>query len=119
MTLKRYPQETIEDIRHGNDIVDVVSGYVSLSNKGGRLFGLCPFHREKSPSFSVSRERQLYHCFGCGASGNVISFVMQIENFVFLDAVRFLADRIGYTLPELGDAVAAARASAVKERILE
>jgi len=115
----RYPQEVIEDVRHGNDIIEVVSGYVRLTNKGGRLFGLCPFHREKTPSFSVMQDRQLYHCFGCGASGNVISFVMQLENFAFLDAVKFLAERINYQLPELGNSAEAARVSSFRERILE
>ncbi|MCL2616335.1 MAG: DNA primase [Defluviitaleaceae bacterium] len=115
----RYPPEIIEDIRSGNDIVDVVSGYVRLVDKAGRLFGLCPFHREKTPSFSVLRDRQMYHCFGCGASGNVISFVMEAENFAFLDAVRFLADRINYTLPELRDSAEAIRSAAARERMLE
>ena len=96
----RYPQEVIEEVRSGNDIVDVVGGYVVLRNRGGNFFGLCPFHNEKTPSFSVSADKQMYHCFGCGAGGNVISFIMQIENYDFLDALRFLADRIHYVLPQ-------------------
>ena len=95
-----YPQEAIEDIRAGNDIADVVGGYVELKSRGGKLFGLCPFHSEKTPSFSVSSDRQMYYCFGCGAGGNVISFIMQIENYDFIDSVKFLADRINYILPQ-------------------
>ncbi|MCL2618281.1 MAG: DNA primase [Defluviitaleaceae bacterium] len=117
--MARYSQEIIEDVRHANDIVEVVSGYVRLANKAGRMFGLCPFHRENTPSFSVRPDRQMYHCFGCGASGNVISFVMQIENFAFPDAVRFLAERVSYALPEPGDAEASARSQARKERMFE
>ena len=96
----RYPQEVIEEVRAGNDIVDVVGGYVALRNRGGNFFGLCPFHNEKTASFSVNSDKQMYHCFGCGAGGNVISFVMQIENYDFLEALRFLADRIRFVLPE-------------------
>ena len=95
----RYPQEVIEEVRAGNDIVDVVSSYVALRIKGGKFFGLCPFHNEKTPSFSVSSDMQMYYCFGCSAGGNVISFVMQLENYDFIDALKFLADRIHYTLP--------------------
>ncbi|MCL2015747.1 MAG: DNA primase [Defluviitaleaceae bacterium] len=94
-----YPQEVIEEVRASNDIIEVVSRYVALTNRGGNHFGLCPFHNEKTPSFSVNATKQMYHCFGCGAGGNVISFVMQIENYNFLDALKFLADRINYTLP--------------------
>ncbi|MCL2855790.1 MAG: DNA primase [Defluviitaleaceae bacterium] len=95
-----YSQDVLEDLRQGNDIVDVISGYVALRQQGANHMGLCPFHREKSPSFSVSAPRQLYHCFGCGEGGNVITFIMKIENFSFIDAVKFLADRINYRLPE-------------------
>ena len=96
----RYPQEIIEEVRSGNDIVDVIGSYIALRNRGGSFFGLCPFHNEKTPSFSVSPDKQMYHCFGCGAGGNVISFIMQIENYDFLDALKFLADRINYMLPQ-------------------
>lgn len=95
-----YSQDVIEDVMIGNDIVDVIGKYTQLKQKGNSYFGLCPFHRENTPSFSVSADKQLYHCFGCGASGNVYSFVMQIENFDFIDAVKYLADRINYSLPE-------------------
>lgn len=103
-----YSENIIEDVRNGNDIVEVIGSYVSLKQKGSKYFGLCPFHREKTPSFSVSPDEQLYHCFGCHASGNVYSFIMQMENFDFVDSVKFLADRIHYTLPEnnfSGDAI--------------
>ena len=78
-----YPQEVIEEVRARNDIVDVVSGYVRLQKKGANHFGLCPFHNEKSPSFSVSQGKQMYYCFGCGAGGNVITFLQQYENASF------------------------------------
>lgn len=96
----RYSDEVIEEIRLGNDIVDVISRYTTLKNKGNSYFGLCPFHKESTPSFSVSASKQLYHCFGCGASGTVFNFIMNIENYDFLEALKFLADRINYSLPE-------------------
>ena len=95
-----YSDELIEEIRTRNDIVDVISGYVRLQKKGSSYFGLCPFHNEKSPSFSVSRQKQMYYCFGCGAGGNVFTFLMQYENFSFVEALKFLADRAGISLPE-------------------
>lgn len=96
-----YPKEVIDDVRTGNDIVDVIGGYVKLNKKGSNYMGLCPFHKEKTPSFSVNEENQFYHCFGCGASGNVYSFMMEYEKFSFPDAVKYLAARINYTLPEV------------------
>jgi len=95
-----YPDELIEEIRVKNDIVDVISGYVRLQKKGNNYFGLCPFHNEKSPSFSVSRQKQMYYCFGCGAGGNVITFLMEYENYSFLEALKILADRAGVELPQ-------------------
>ncbi len=95
-----YSDELIEEIRTRNDIVDVISGYVRLQKKGSSYFGLCPFHNEKSPSFSVSRQKQMYYCFGCGAGGNVYTFLMEYENFSFVEAVKFLAHRAGVELPE-------------------
>ena len=74
-----------------NDIVDVISGYVKLTRRGSSYFGLCPFHNEKSPSFSVSPGKQMYYCFGCGAGGNVFTFLMEYENFTFVEALKFLA----------------------------
>ena len=96
-----YPDELIEEIRAKNDIVDVISGYVRLQKKGSNHFGLCPFHNEKSPSFSVSGSKQMYYCFGCGAGGNVITFLMEYENYSFQEAVKVLADRAGVALPKI------------------
>lgn len=95
-----YSDDIIEEVRSRNDIVDVISGYVKLQRKGSSYFGLCPFHNEKSPSFSVSPGKQMYYCFGCGAGGNVLTFVMEYENFTFPEALKLLADRAGITLPE-------------------
>ena len=95
-----YPEEIIEEVRERNDIVDVISGYVKLQKKGSNYFGLCPFHNEKSPSFSVSPQKQMYYCFGCGAGGNAITFVMEYESFTFPEALKLLADRAGVNLPE-------------------
>ena len=83
-----YPDEFIEEVRMRNDIVDIIGNSVHLQKKGSSYFGLCPFHNEKSPSFSVSREKQMYYCFGCGAGGNVITFVMEYENYGFVEAQR-------------------------------
>ena len=88
-----YPDELVEEVRAANDIVDVISQYVKLTKKGSSYFGLCPFHSEKTGSFSVSREKQMYYCFGCGAGGNVITFIMEYENFSFVEALKFLAER--------------------------
>lgn len=96
-----FSEELIEEIRQRNDIVDVISGYVKLQKKGSSYFGLCPFHNEKSPSFSVSRQKQMYYCFGCGAGGNVITFIMEYENYTFAEAVRLLAERAGVDIPEM------------------
>lgn len=96
----RYSDDIIEDIRFGNDIVELINGYTSLKQRGNSYVGLCPFHKESTPSFSVSPDKQLYHCFGCGASGTVYNFIMDIENYDFLDALVYLADRINYPLPE-------------------
>lgn len=95
-----YSDEIIEEVRSKNDIVDVISSYVKLQKKGSSYFGLCPFHNEKSPSFSVSREKQMYYCFGCGAGGNVFTFLMEYENYSFQEALKYLADRAGVELPE-------------------
>ena len=96
-----YSDELIEEIRSKNDIVDVISGYVRLQKKGSSYFGLCPFHNEKSPSFSVSRQKQMYYCFGCGAGGNVFTFLMEYENYSFMEALKVLAERAGVELPEM------------------
>ena len=96
-----YPEELVEEVRMKNDIVDVISGYVRLQKKGSNHWGLCPFHNEKSPSFAVSGNKQMYHCFGCGVSGNVYTFVMSYENYTFPEAVKMLAGRAGVNLPEV------------------
>lgn len=95
-----YGEEIIEEVRNRNDIVDLISTYVPLKKKGSSYFGLCPFHNEKSPSFSVSRDKQMYYCFGCGAGGNVFTFLMEYENFSFPEALKYLAERAGMELPE-------------------
>ena len=95
-----FPDSFIEELLERSEISDVVSAYVHLARKGGNLFGLCPFHNEKTPSFSVSPDKQIYHCFGCGKGGGVINFIMEIENLSYPDAVRFLANRAGMTVPE-------------------
>lgn len=96
-----YPEELVEEVRAKNDIVDVVSGYVKLQKKGGNYWACCPFHNENTPSFSVSGSKQMYHCFGCGVSGNVFTFVMKYENYTFPEAIRMLADRAGVQLPKM------------------
>ncbi|MDL1892144.1 DNA primase, partial [Sphingobacteriales bacterium CHB3] len=98
----RIPESKIEEVRRASDIVDVISGYVRLKKRGKNFLGLCPFHTEKTPSFNVSPERQMYHCFGCGVGGNVLTFVMEHEKVSFVEAVRTLAERAGILLPEEG-----------------
>ena len=114
-----YSDELIEEIRSGNDIVDVISGYVRLTKKGSTYFGLCPFHNEKTPSFSVSPNKQMYYCFGCGAGGNVITFLMEYENYTFPEALEVLANRIGIELPKQEFSAEQRRASDKKARLLE
>lgn len=105
-----FPREFLDELISRSDIVDVVSSYVDLTKKGGNYFGLCPFHNEKTGSFSVSPDKQIYHCFGCKHGGGVISFIMEIENLSFPDAVRFLAKRANLDVPEDdGDKEAARR----------
>ncbi len=95
-----YSEELIQSVIEANDIVDVTSGYMSLKRVGNSFKGKCPFHNEKTASFTVSREKQLYHCFGCGAGGNVITFIMEMEKLPFIDALKFLAARVNIVLPE-------------------
>ncbi len=114
-----YPEELVEEVRMKNDIVDVVSGYVKLQKKGSSHWGLCPFHNEKSPSFSVSGNKQMYHCFGCGAGGNVFTFIMNYENFSFPEAVKSLADRAGVQLPEIEYSDEARKKENKRARLLE
>ena len=97
----RYSDELIDEIRNSNDIVDIISQYVVLKRSGRNFFGLCPFHKEKSPSFSVSPDKQIFHCFGCGAGGNVIHFIQKIENIDFRETIEMLAERAGIILPAI------------------
>lgn len=97
----RYSEELIEEVRNSNDIVDIISQYVVLKRSGRNYFGLCPFHKEKSPSFSVSPDKQIFHCFGCGAGGNVFHFISKIENVNFTESMQILSDRAGIVLPAL------------------
>ncbi|MCI9154801.1 DNA primase [Lachnospiraceae bacterium] len=114
-----YSEDLIEEVRMKNDIVDVISGYVKLQKKGSSYFGLCPFHNEKSPSFSVSRQKQMYYCFGCGAGGNVFTFLMEYENYTFIEAVQFLAERSGVELPKSEYSKEARERAGLKAVLLE
>ncbi len=114
-----YPEELVEEIRMKNDIVDVIGSYVKLQKKGGSHMGLCPFHNEKSPSFSVSGAKQMYHCFGCGVGGNVFTFIMEYENYTFVEALKFLAGRVGVNLPEAEYSEEAKKQAGLKNRLLE
>ena len=113
----RYSDDIIEEVRMKNDIVDVVSQYVKLTRRGSSYFGLCPFHNEKTPSFSVTPAKQMYYCFGCGAGGNVFNFVMEYENYSFGEALSHLAERAGVELPRI-EYSQAARAKAEKRATL-
>lgn len=99
--MARYSEEIIDEVRQSNDIVDVISQYMYLKRSGRNYFGLCPFHNEKSPSFSVSPDKQIFHCFGCGVGGNVISFIMKIEGCGFVEAIQILAEKANIQLPTL------------------
>jgi len=112
-----YPEELVEEIRINNDIVEVVTEYVKLEKKGKDFFGLCPFHREKTPSFSVVPTKQIFYCFGCGKGGNVIHFIMNAENLDFVESVRYLADRAKIVLPEGGSEEEAEKAR-LRQKIL-
>ncbi len=98
----RFPEEFVNRVREANDLAEIASEYMTLKKSGDRYLGLCPFHREDTPSFNISADKQLYHCFGCGAGGNVITFIMNIENLSFVDAVKMLADRCRMPIPEQG-----------------
>ncbi|KAB1437645.1 DNA primase [Candidatus Galacturonibacter soehngenii] len=114
-----YPEDLVEEIRVKNDVVDVLSSYIKLKRKGSSYFGLCPFHNEKSPSFSVSPGKQMYYCFGCGAGGNVFTFIMEYENYTFQEAIKYLADRVGVELPEVEFSKEAKEQADLKSKILE
>ena len=114
-----YPEELVEEVRIKNDIVDVVGSYVKLQKKGSNHMGLCPFHNEKSPSFSVSGSKQMYHCFGCGVGGNVFTFIMEYENYNFVEALKLLAQRVGVNLPEAEYSEEAKKQASLKQRLLD
>ncbi len=114
-----YSEEIVEEVRARNDIVEVVSGYVRLQKRGSRYWGLCPFHNEKSASFSVNGDIQVFHCFGCGAGGNVYTFVMNYENYSFPEAVKMLAERAGVALPEESGSEGARQRENRRARLLE
>ncbi len=114
-----YSDELVEEIRSRSDIVDVVSGYVKLQKKGANHWGCCPFHSEKTPSFAVNGNKQMYHCFGCGAGGNVYTFIMNYENHTFPEAVKMLADRAGVQIPEPEISEEAKKRESRKTRLLE
>ncbi len=114
--MPRYSDETIEEVRQANDIVDVISQYVHLKRSGRNFFGLCPFHNEKSPSFSVSPDKQIFHCFGCGVGGNVFTFLSRIEGINFVEAVQTLAERANIQLPTFENNADAAK-EALKAKV--
>ena len=114
-----YPPEIVSEVRALNDVVDVVAGYVKLNSRANNHFGLCPFHSEKTASFSVNRDKQIFYCFGCGASGDVVRFVMQIENMDFPEALKLLADKVHYKLPEKGTGFEAQKQSNLRKSAAE
>lgn len=114
-----YSDDVIEEVRSRNDVVDLIGNYIKLTKKGSSYFGLCPFHNEKSPSFSVSRDKQMYYCFGCGAGGNVFTFVMEYENYTFVEAVKYLAERAGISLPEVEVSEEQKRIQSQRQRLLD
>ena len=114
----RYSDSIIDEVRQTNDIVDIISQYVHLKRSGRNYFGLCPFHNEKSPSFSVSPDKQIFKCFGCGAGGNVFTFLTKIEGINFIEAVQMLAERSNIQLPVVEDSTDTAREE-LKEKVLK
>src|SRR5690625_5196281 len=98
---KRIPDEIVDRVRQANDIVDVIGEFVQLHRQGRNFFGLCPFHDEKTPSFSVTQDKQIFYCFGCKKGGNVVSFLMELENYTFHESLSFLAERGGIELPAI------------------
>ena len=114
-----YSEEIVDEVREKNDIVDVISPYVRLTRRGSNYVGLCPFHNEKTPSFSVNAGRQTFHCFGCGVGGNAYSFVMKYENLTFPEAIKHLADRAGIKLPEEEDNPEARKRADLRTRLFE
>src|SRR5690625_1963231 len=115
---KRIPEEVIEQIKTTNEIVDIIGEYVSLKKQGKNFVALCPFHDEKTPSFSVAQEKQIFHCFGCKKGGNVITFLMEIENFTFQQALQFLSERSGIKLPTITHRQGSPERNQAQENIL-
>ena len=116
--MAHYSDELIEEIKNSNDIVDIISQYVILKRSGRNFFGLCPFHKEKTPSFSVSPDKQIFHCFGCGAGGNVIHFISKIENVDFKESIQILADRVNIKLPT-NDSAEDTKKQILKDKVYE
>lgn len=114
----RYSEDLVEEIRNTNDIVEIISQYVILKKRGRNYLGLCPFHREKTPSFSVSPDKQIFHCFGCGVGGTVINFISKIENLSYRESLEFLADKAGIEMPTIG-AKEDLEKQRLKERVYE
>lgn len=114
-----YEEDFVEEVRRRNDIVDIISSYVNLKRGGSNYVGLCPFHNEKTASFSVSPGKQMYYCFGCGVGGNVFTFLMEYENLTFVEALEQLAERAGMELPAKGNAVADRRRRDLRDAVLE
>ncbi|HKL80718.1 MAG TPA: DNA primase [Mobilitalea sp.] len=114
-----YPDELVEEIRSRSDIVSTIGAYIRLQKKGSNHMGLCPFHNEKTPSFSVSPSKQMYHCFGCGVGGNVFTFIMEYENYTFVEALKYLAEKAGINLPEQEYSEEARKQADLKGRLLE
>ena len=114
-----YPDDLVEEIRLRSDVVDIIGSYVHLKKSGANYVGLCPFHNEKTGSFTVSPIRQTFKCFGCGVGGNVITFLMKYENMTFQETIKFLADRAGVKLPEFELSVEKKKENSRKQRILD
>ncbi|MBR6390317.1 MAG: DNA primase, partial [Lachnospiraceae bacterium] len=115
----RYSDELIEEVRSKNDILDVVGNYVHLQKRGNTYFGLCPFHNEKTASFSVTPSKQMYYCFGCQKGGNVFTFLQEYENYSFQEALAVLAEKAGITLPEADSSAAEKARDTLRKRMLE
>lgn len=114
-----YPEEIVEEVRVSNDIVSIIGSYIRLKKTGSNFMGLCPFHSEKTPSFSVSQSKQMYHCFGCGVGGNVYTFIMEYENYTFVESLKYLAERAGIALPEREYSEGERRRFDFRNRLLE
>lgn len=114
-----YEEDFVEEVRQRSDVVDIISSYVNLKRTGSNYVGLCPFHNEKTASFSVSPSKQMYYCFGCGAGGNVFTFLMEYENLTFVEALERLAEQAGMELPEKGNSENDRKRRDLRDSILE